>query len=205
MISSVSSMNSVSVLTGLSTNSSTGATAEQEEKKKRAYIPSVEVSAAQSQAFSPRVGDFLTNQSGKSTDDISSSSDAISATGPSGVPPSGPPPGGPPPGPPPDGAKGGGQESKGGANQAESLLSLLASTSSSISSSSVSAASSTSGESASETENDGDSDDYGAANSNTPVSQQGVNTRYAGGQQGNDGVVPVRFDETGAYQFAASQ
>ena len=185
-------------------DSSAAVTSQEEEKKKKSFVPSVEVSAAQSQAMSPRVGDFLVNQSARSSDKSSSSSDAISPTGLDGSAPPSPPAGGPPPGPPPSGADGGGQngqgqgQEQGGFSDAESALSLLSGDDTTTDTSS-----STTTSSSADTGNDGDADDLTAANSNRP---QGANTRYANQQQqaNGGGIFNVRFDDVGTYQFAAS-
>lgn len=186
-------------------DSSAAVTSQEEEKKKKSFVPSVEVSAAQSQAMSPRVGDFLVNQSGRSSDKSSSSSNAISPTGLDGTAPPSPPIGGPPPGPPPSGADGGGHngqgqgsgQEQGGFSDAESALSLLSGEDATSGSSSG-----TSSAASGDTGNDGDADDLAAANSNRP---QGANTRYAQQQQqaNGGGIFNVRFDDVGTYQFAA--
>lgn len=217
MISSVSStLSAVSVLTAQSTGTSVGAAAEQEEKKKKSYVPSVEVSAAQSQAFSARVGDFLVNKSSQSSD---SGSTVAGPTGPDGAAPAGAPPNGPPPGPPPGGADGGGAQGGGqggGQGGAASALSLLSdndndtetageSDASSASSSQTSSILSllTGGESVGEAENDNDADDA-AQSSGSKGPANGANTRYAQQQKASSGVFGVQFDDVGAYQFAAS-
>lgn len=182
MISAISSiLGSVSVQRAQSIGTSIGSPRDQEEKQKKVVTPSVEVSAAQSQGFSARVGDFLVNKASHSGD---SGSSVSGPTGADGIPPAGMPVGGPPPGPPAGSLQGEGQNGGGASGSAASILSLL------------------SGEdSSSETENDGDADDSGFSPSSRP--NQGANTQFAR-QQSGDGVFGVQFDEIGAYQFAAS-
>ncbi len=182
MISAISSiLGSVSVQRAQGIGAPTSSPREQEEKQKKIVTPSVEVSAAQSQGFSARVGDFLVNKASQSSE---SGAGVAGSTGSDGMPPQPMPVGGPPPGPPADRSHGEGQNGESASNSAASLLSLL------------------SGESnAAETENDGDADDAGFE---TAAKQgNGANTQYAL-QQNGDGVFGVQFDEIGAYQFAAS-
>ncbi len=182
MISAISSiLGSVSVQRAQSIGTPIGSPRDQEEKQKKVVTPSVEVSAAQSQGFSARVGDFLVNKASQSSE---SSSGVSGPTGADGLPPAGMPVGGPPPGPPAGSLQGEGQNGGGAAGSAASILSLL------------------SGEgNSSETEYDGDEDDAGFTTSSRQ--SQGANTQYAQQQSGN-GVFGVQFDEIGAYQFAAS-
>ncbi|MCD2173071.1 hypothetical protein [Rhizobium sp. C4] len=174
-------LNSVSVQRAQGVSTSVASPREQEEKQKKISIPSVEVTAAQSQGFAARVGDFLVNKASQSSD----AGSAVSGpTGADGMPPAGMPIGGPPPGPPPQGAQGEGLNGGNGSGSAASILSLL------------------SGETGtSDTENDGDADDSGFAI--FAKQSQGANTQYAL-QQGGNGVFGVQFDEIGAYQFAAA-
>jgi hypothetical protein len=215
VISAISSiLGNVSVQTVQSVNTSVGTAAEQEERKKKSHVPSIEVSAAQSQGLSPRVGDFLVNKASQSND---SGSGVSGASGPDGSPPAGPPPGGPPPGAAPGGPQGGGANNNGGSSSSESALKLLSddedssstdessetTSSKSTSSSASSILSLLSGEdSTGETENDGDADDQ-SSSASAKKTGQGANTQYARQQQGS-GVFGVQFDEVGAYQFAAS-
>ena len=182
MISAISSvLGSVTVQRAQSIGTPIGSPRDQQEKQKKVVTPSVEVSAAQSQGFSARVGDFLVNKASQSGD---SGSGVSGPTGADGMPPAGMPVGGPPPGPPASSLQGEGQNGGGAAGSAASILSLL------------------SGEnSPSEAENDGDADDADFTPSSRP--SQGANTQYAQQQSGN-GVFGVQFDEIGAYQFAAS-
>ncbi len=65
-----------------------GPSAEQEEKKKQSHIPTVEVSVAQAQSISPRVGDFLANPAtAKSSNGSGSSNSGLAPTGADGVAP----------------------------------------------------------------------------------------------------------------------
>ena len=183
MISAISSiLGSVSVQRAQGIGTSVASPRDQEEKQKKVVTPSVEVSAAQSQGFSARVGDFLVN---KASSQSSESGASVSGpTGSDGMPPQPMPVGGPPPGPPPSDAQAEGQNGETISGSAASILSLL------------------SGEdSSSDVENDGDADDtsYEAA----AKQGNGANTQYAL-QQSGDGVFGVQFDEIGAYQFAAS-
>lgn len=183
MISAISSiLGSVTVQRAQGVNTSVGQPRDQEEKQKKVVTPSVEVSAAQSQGFSARVGDFLVNKSSQSSE---SGASVGGPTGSDGMPPQPMPVGGPPPGPPAGSLQGEGQNGGGASNSAASLLSLL------------------SGEDrSSEAENDGDADD--AAYQTATKQGTGANTQYAQ-QQNADGVFGVQFDEIGAYQFAASR
>jgi hypothetical protein len=182
VISAISSiLGSVTVQRAQGVSTSVAQPRDQEEKQKKVITPSVEVSAAQSQGFSARVGDFLVNKASQSSD---SGSGVSGPTGADGMPPVGMPVGGPPPGPPAGSMQGEGQNGGGASGSAASILSLL------------------SGEdSPSEAENDGDEDD--ASFSTSSRQSQGANTQYAQEQSGN-GVFGVQFDEIGAYQFAAS-
>lgn len=158
-----------------------------EQQKKKISIPSVEVTAAQSQGFSARVGDFLVNKASQS----GNTGSAVSGpTGADGLPPSGPPVAGPPPGPPAGGAQGQGQNGPGGGTgggaQAQSILALLSG-----------------GQALSEQGNDGDTEPGESAGTSLSVQSTGANTQYANKQSSNS-VVGVQFDEIGAYRFAAS-
>jgi len=182
VISAISSvLGSVTVQRAQGVSTSVASPREREEQQRKVSIPSVEVTAAQSQGFSARVGDFLVNKASQSTE---SGASVSGPTGADGAPPAGMPVGGPPPGPPADRSQGEGQNGESASGGAASILSLL------------------SGEvSSSETENDGDADDAGYESS--AKASHGANTQYAM-QQSHDGVFGVQFDEIGTYQFAAS-
>lgn len=182
MISAISSiLGSATVQRAQGVSTSVAQPRDQEEKQKKVITPSVEVSAAQSQGFSARVGDFLVNKASQSSE---SGASVAGPTSSDGMPPAAMPVGGPPPGPPADRSQGEGQNGESTSGGAASILSLL------------------SGENdVSETENDGDADDEGYQTSTG--SSGGANTQYAM-QQNNGGVFGVQFDEIGAYQFAAA-
>ncbi|SOC85096.1 hypothetical protein SAMN05421890_3589 [Ensifer adhaerens] len=182
MISAISSiLGSVSVQRAQGVGTSVGSPRDNEEKQRKITVPSVEVTAAQSQGFSARVGDFLVNKASQSTE---SGASVSGPTGADGTPPLPMPIGGPPPGPPADGAQAEGQNGESASGNAASILSLLSREGG-----------------ASEAEDDGDTDDVGRETASK--SSNGANTQYALQQSGN-GVFGVQFDEIGAYQFAAS-
>lgn len=182
MISAISSvLNSVSVQRMQGVSTSVASPREREEAQKKVAIPSVEVTAAQSQGLSARVGEFLVNKASQSSE---SGSVVSGPTGLDGRPPAPMPMGGPPPGPPADGAQGEGQNRDAGSSSVASVLSLMSREAS-----------------ASETENDGDADDAPAGTTSRPG--PGANTQFAMQQNGN-GVFGVQFDDIGAYRFAAS-
>ncbi|HZG30250.1 MAG TPA: hypothetical protein VE079_17480 [Ensifer sp.] len=181
MISAISSiLGSVSVQRAQGVDTSVGSPREKEENQRKITVPSVEVTAAQSQGFSARVGDFLVNKASQSTE---SGASVSGPTGIDGTPPQPMPVGGPPPGPPADGAQGEGQNGDSSSGSAASILTLLSAS-----------------ETASETENDGDADDVPSGS--TSRESRGANTQYAL-QQGGQGVFGVQFDDIGTYQFAA--
>lgn len=183
MISAISSiLGSVSVQRAQSIGAPEPQPREQEERQKKASIPSVEVTAAQSQAFSARVGDFLVNKASQSTDSTSAVS---GSTGADGMPPAGAPVGGPPPGPASGGPQGDGQNSEARSGSAASILSLLAGGD---------------GTSQSEAESDGDRAEADFARSSNV--SRGANAQYAL-QQNGAGVFGVQFDDIGAYRFAS--
>ncbi len=182
VISAISSvLGSVTVQRAQGVSTSVASPRDQEEKQRKVSIPSVEVTAAQSQGISARVGDFLVNKASQSTE---SGASVAGPTGADGAPPAAMPVGGPPPGPPADRSQGEGQNGETTSGRAASILSLL------------------SGENnSSETENDGDADDEGYRASTG--SSAGANTQYPM-QQNNSGVFGVQFDDIGTYQFAAA-
>lgn len=183
MISAISSvLGSVTVQRAQGVSTSVASPRDQEEKQKKVSIPSVEVTAAQSQGFSARVGDFLVN---KASSQSSESGASVSGpTGSDGMPAQPMPVGGPPPAPSASDAQAEGQNGESASGRAASILSWL------------------SGEgSTSEAENDGDADDAGSAGNAKP--SNGANTQYAL-QQSGDGVFGVQFDDIGAYRFAAA-
>lgn len=187
---------------------SVGPDAEQDEKKKKLSIPSVEVTAAQAQALSSRVGDFLVNRVSQSSD---GSTVAPGISGAGGIAPEAQVAGGPLPGTASggltDGGAGGqgGDGERGGAHHAaQSLLSLLAGNAGGApgatrpvpsSQSATSLLSLLSGE-----DEAGDAGAASAGGASGPG--QGANTQYAM-RQGAGGVFGVQFDEIGAYRFAA--
>ncbi len=98
-----------------------GPTLQDEEKKKQSHIPTVQVSAAQAQNLSARVGDFLANQTTK-PQTSGASSDAISPTGADGAPPPAAQAAAPPPPPP---AGDGGSSTDGKSEEGAIALALL--------------------------------------------------------------------------------
>ncbi|MCO6185611.1 hypothetical protein [Rhizobium sp. L1K21] len=120
----------LSVDTGLSSQSAAlsqtpssplGPAKQDEDKKKQSHIPTVEVSAAQAQGFSPRVGDFLANQTSKS----SSASSGTSAVSPTGADGSAPATSVSTATPPPQESENDGSSTGGRSDQAAMALSLL--------------------------------------------------------------------------------
>jgi hypothetical protein len=213
MIASVSStLASVSVLTAQSVNTSVGAVAEQEEKKKKSHIPSVEVSAAQSMGLSSRVGDFLVNNAGRSGDNASAAADGVGSAGSGDLASSGSQSAGLSAGPPTgdagsDGATGqGGQGGQNADSNAQSAMAFIAGaeerSGGPAETTSTSAASILSLLSAQDGETDEQADGFStaAAARRPPV---GANTQYAMRQSAGN-VFGVQFDEDGAYRAAAS-